>query len=485
MGTIDNGQLTMDNSLFSRSSIPYYPHCSTPQKSMTTITRNKKSVAVNPLKQSPPLGAALAFLGLKGIVPLFHGSQGCTAFAKVLLVRHFREAIPLATTAMTEVSTILGGEENIEQAILTLVEKAKPDLLGLLTTGLTETRGDDMDGILKSIRKRHPELDYLPIIFVSTPDYRGALQDGFAAAVNSIVAADYVGKGIGEKGRRNNNNIINQTKQVTILAGSMLSPGDVEEIKEIVEAFGLKPLVIPDLSGSVDGHLDDDYNSKTPGGTSLEQLQQLERSLFTIAIGESMRLPAETLQEKFGTNYQVLSRLTGLGAVDKFIWLLAQIASYKNNNDWQFNPQIPAKYQRQRRQLQDAILDTHFYLGGKKVSLALEPDLLYQTSWLLKEMGAEIQAAVTTTKFPILKELPIDSVTIGDLEDFEDLAAGSDFIITNSQGKRLADKLHIPLYRMGYPIYDRLGNGSRCLIGYRGTMQFLFDLGNIFIEIGH
>ena len=444
---------------------------------MTTITRNKKSVAVNPLKQSPPLGAALAFLGLKGIVPLFHGSQGCTAFAKVLLVRHFREAIPLATTAMTEVSTILGGEENIEQAILTLVEKAQPELLGLLTTGLTETRGDDMEGILTSIRKRHPELDYLPIIFVSTPDYKGALQDGFAAAVNSIVATDY-GQPVGT---------IHESplQQVTILAGSLLAPGDVEEIKDIVETFGLKPLVLPDLSGSVDGHLDDDYNSKTPGGTSLQELQQLERSLFTIAIGESMRPAAETLKQKYGTDYKIFPRLTGLAGVDSFIWQLSQIVEAQSDPRFLTIRQIPDKYSRQRRQLQDAILDTHFYLGGKKVALAMEPDLLYQTSWLLKDMGAEIHTAVTTTKSKILKELPIEEVIIGDLEDLEDLAPGSDLIITNSQGKRLSDKLNIPLYRMGYPIYDRLGNGSRCLVGYRGTMQFLFELGNIFIELGH
>ncbi|MGK7896773.1 MAG: nitrogenase iron-molybdenum cofactor biosynthesis protein NifN [Xenococcus sp. (in: cyanobacteria)] len=444
---------------------------------MTAITRNKKSVAVNPLKQSPPLGAALAFLGLKGIVPLFHGSQGCTAFAKVLLVRHFREAIPLATTAMTEVSTILGGEENIEQAILTLVKSANPDLIGLLTTGLTETRGDDMDGILKSIRKRHPELDYLPIIFVSTPDYKGALQDGFAAAVNSIVATDY--------GQPVETLHATSLRQVTILAGSLLAPGDVEEIKDIVETFGLKPVVIPDLSGSVDGHLDDDYNSKTPGGTSLQELQQLERSLFTIAIGESMRPAAETLKQKYGTDYKVFPRLTGLGAVDSFIWQLSQIAEAQSDPRFLTIRQIPEKYNRQRRQLQDAILDTHFYLGEKKVALALEPDLLYQTSWLLKEMGAEIHAAVTTTKSNILKDLPIEEVIIGDLEDLEDLAPGSDLIITNSQGKGLAEKLNIPLYRMGYPIYDRLGNGSRCLVGYRGTMQLLFDLGNIFIELGH
>jgi nitrogenase molybdenum-iron protein alpha/beta subunit len=45
-----------------------------------------------------------------------------------------------------------------------------------------------MEGILKGIRKRHPELDKLPIVFVSTPDYKGSLQDGYAAAVESIVS---------------------------------------------------------------------------------------------------------------------------------------------------------------------------------------------------------------------------------------------------------------------------------------------------------
>lgn len=441
---------------------------------MTTITSPKKSAAVNPLKQSPPLGAALAFLGLKGVVPLFHGSQGCTAFAKVILVRHFREAIPVATTAMTEVSTILGGEENIEQAILTLVEKAEPDILALLTTGLTETRGDDVPHILQNIRRSHPDLESLPMIFASTPDYKGGLQEGYATAVASIVAQDY--------------GTPKETSEdtVTILAGSLLAPGEIAELKEIVEAFGLTPLVIPDLSDSMDGHLDDgEYNAKTSGGTSLEQLKQLARSRFTIGIGESMRSAAEILQQKFGTNYKIFPRFAGLNAVDQLLWLLAQMATYRRDREWNFQPQVPSKYERQRRQLQDAILDTHFFFGGKKVSLALEPDLLYQTSWLLHEMGAEIHTAVTTTKSPLLNDLPVENVIIGDLEELEDRAFGSDLIITNSQGKSLAKRLNIPLYRLGYPIFDRLGNGSRCLVGYRGTMEFLFEVGNLFIDSDH
>jgi nitrogenase molybdenum-cofactor synthesis protein NifE len=425
----------------------------------TVIQSFQKSVAVNPLKQSQPLGAALAFLGLKGVMPLFHGSQGCTAFAKVMLVRHFREAIPLSTTAMTEVSTILGGEENIEQAILTLVEKSKPEIIGLCTTGLTETRGDDMEGILRTIRKRHPELYDLPIVFASTPDFRGALQDGFAAAVESIV------KELPQPGET-------RPDQINILVSSAFTPGDVQEVKEIVSAFGLKPIVVPDLSGSLDGHLDDSYSAVTAGGTTLAELRQMGSSLFTLALGESMRGAAESLQKQFGIPYEVFPQLTGLNAVDNFMQGLADISGNA----------VPEKYHHQRRQLQDAMLDTHFYFGRKRVSLALEPDLLWSTVWFLRSMGAEIHAVVTTTKSPLLEQLPVTNVTIGDLEDFEQLAVGSDLLIGNSHAKAIAYRLGTSFYRLSFPIFDRLGNGQRCTVGYRGTIQLLFDIGNLFLE---
>lgn len=426
---------------------------------MAILTNPQKSVAVNPLKQSQPLGAALAFLGLKGIIPLMHGSQGCTAFAKVVLVRHFREAIPLSTTAMTEVSTILGGEENVEQAIVTLVERTKPEIIGLCTTGVVETRGDDMPGFLKEIRQRHPELDHLPIVLVSSPDFKGALQDGFAAAVESIV------RELPQPGET-------KLQQITILPSSAFTPGDVQEVKEIVSAFGLKPIVVPDLSLSLDGHLEDSYSAVTASGTSLKEIREIGSSVFTLALGESMRGAAQILSERFDIPYEVFGELTGLDAVDNFLQALADLSG----------TEVPEKYRRQRRQLQDAMLDTHFYFGCKRVSLALEPDLLWSTVYFLQSMGTQIHAAVTTTRSPVLEKLPVKNVTLGDLEDFEQLAPGSDLLITNSHGVAIAKRLGIPLYRQGIPIFDRLGNGQFTKVGYRGTMQLLFDIGNLLLE---
>ena len=130
----------------------------------------------------------MAFLGIERSLPLLHGSQGCTAFALVLMVRHFREAIPLQTTAMSEISTILGGAENVEAAIGNIYDRAKPRLIGICSTALTETRGEDMAADLRAIRDRHPEWQgALEVVFASTPDYGGSLEEGWGKAITAII----------------------------------------------------------------------------------------------------------------------------------------------------------------------------------------------------------------------------------------------------------------------------------------------------------
>ncbi|GAB1541127.1 nitrogenase iron-molybdenum cofactor biosynthesis protein NifN [Scytonema sp. NUACC21] len=429
---------------------------------MAIVSVTNSSIAVNPFKQSQAVGAALAFLGLKGIMPTLHGSPGCAGFIKLILANHLHQTIPLSSTAMTEVSTIMGSEENIEQAIVTLVQKHQPEMIGLLTTGLVETRGDDMGRFVKEIRQRHPELNNLVFVSVSTPDFKGALQDGFAAVVESIV------KELPQKNERQDVDPM----QVTILASSAFTPGDIQEIKEISLAFGLKPIIVPDLSALLDTYPDDFKSATTSRGTTRAQLRNIGKSVYTLAVGESMRGAAKILEQKFGIPYEVFGELTGLEAVDKFLQALVDISGMS----------VPEKYRRQRRQLQNVMLGIHSYFSCKRVTLALEPDLLWSTVYFLQSIGAHIHAAVTTTRSPLLEKLPITSVTIGDLEDFEHMAVGSDLLIANSHAGAIAKRLKIPLYRQGIPIFDRLSHSRLPKVGYQGTMQLLFDIANLFLE---
>ncbi|MBD5803336.1 Nitrogenase molybdenum-iron protein beta chain [Azoarcus sp. Aa7] len=432
---------------------------------MAKIVIPKKACAVNPLKMSQPLGASYAFLGMNRCMPVMHGSQGCTSFGLVVLVRHFREAIPLQTTAMNEATTIMGGMENIEKAILNIRTRAKPDLIAICSTGLTETKGDDVEGFLKLIHQRHPEIADTAIVYVSTPDYLGAFQDGWAKATEAMVRTLVDPVQIRPQ----------RSRQVAVLPGCHLTPRDIEEVREIVESFGLAPIFLPDVSGSLDGHIADDFSPTTIGGTPLADARRLGALIATLAIGEQMRPAAAALEARAGVPYRVFDRLTGLDAMDHFIAHLAEISGTP----------VPEKWRRQRSQLQDAMLDGHFFFGGKKIAIGAEPDLLWALGSLIHEMGAKLHTAVTTTASPLLERLPTDEVLIGDLEDLEAGARDCDLMITHSHGRQAAERLHIPFHRAGLPLFDRLGASDQLSVGYRGTKALIFTLGNLFLAEHH
>ncbi|HEX5784726.1 MAG TPA: nitrogenase iron-molybdenum cofactor biosynthesis protein NifN [Burkholderiaceae bacterium] len=429
---------------------------------MARVVESKKACAVNPLKMSQPLGASLAFLGLDRCMPVMHGSQGCTSFGLVLLVRHFKEAIPLQTTAMNEVTTILGGYENVEAALVNIHKRAAPQVIAICTTGLTETKGDDMDGFIATARQRKPELADTEIVWVSTPDYSGAFEDGYKHALTAIV-------------RTLVKPLPRVAHQVTLLPGSHLSPADIDELRDIVHAFGLTAKVLPDISGSLDGHIPPDWRGTTLGGTTLDDIRAAGASALTLAVGEQTHEAAQALQDLTGTPFEVFERLTGVAANDRFLHTLSRLSGQP----------VPARYRRQRSQLLDAMLDGHFYIGGIKVALAAEPDLLLAVGGLLHEMGAELRCCISTTQSAAHALLPADEVLLGDLEDLETGAAECDLIVTHAHGRQAAERLNKPLLRVGFPVFDRIGNAHRCQVGYRGSMALVFEVANTLIERIH
>ncbi len=430
---------------------------------MARITHPKRALSTNPLKSSTPLGAALAYLGIDGAVPLFHGSQGCTAFAMVHLVRHFKEAVPLQTTAMNEVSTILGGAEQIEEAIENLRKKANPRFIGIASTALTETRGEDVEGELKEIMGRRGDFAGTAVVYASTPDFVGALEDGWARAVEAIITAlvpevDPVWRDP-------------DLRQVNLLCGSHLTVADVDELVRLIRAFGLNPVVLPDISRSLDGHVADDWRGTSLGGTTVEDIAAMARSSFTLAVGEAMRPAARLLEDRAFVPYRVFPALTGLTATDAFVRTLMELSG----------ADAPPSVKRDRARLMDAALDAHFHTGGLKVAIGADPDLLFALGSALQTMGAEIVTAVTTSATPAVEAFTVDEVILGDLGDFERAAdaAGAQILLTHSHGRHAAERLNLPLLRVGFPIFDRIGAQDRCRVGYRGTRAFLYEVANI------
>lgn len=439
---------------------------------MPEIIKRKKALSVSPLKSSSPIGASLAFAGIHHSIPMMHGSQGCTAFGKVFFVRHFREPIPLQTTAMDQVSAVMGADDNIVQGLKTLCEKSRPAMIGVPTTGLSETQGCDVNGSVKKFREQFPEYDDVAIIPVNTPDFTGSMESGFADAVKAMI------KHLVPKSPEGKTVPGTRKRQVNVLASSMLTPGDIEELKDIIEMFGLRPQFVPDIGDSLDGHMgEQDFSPVTVGGTPVNEFATLGDAKATLVIGSSLYPAADLLAERTGVPDFRFASLMGLEAVDELLLALHQISGQE----------VPTKLERQRSQLQDAMLDCHFMTGFTRVAIALDPDLLYSFASLLHSMGGEVVSAVAPTKASVLKKVPSESVKIGDLEDMEILARDNkaDLVIGNSHAVNSAERLGLPIVRTGFPLYDIVGGFQRTWIGYRGTKNTLFELANIFMKNNH
>jgi len=435
---------------------------------MAELVLSKKACAENPLKSSTPLGAALAFLGVEGAVPLFHGSQGCTSFALVLAVRHFKEAVPLQTTAMNEAATVLGGAENLEEGLLVIASRMKPKFIGVASTALVETRGEDFAGELKSILSNRRELDPVRVVFASTPDFEGALEDGWAKATSAIIEAIVKPEAP----------VPSAARTVNILPGVHETPGTLEELRRILGAFGLVARIVPDLSGSLDGHVPAEYIGTSLGGATLFEIENMADALYTIAIGEHMRAPAELLNAKTGVPSSVLPTLLGLQQSDELIALLSEISGVTP----------PSSLRRERSQLIDAMLDGHFHLSGKRVAIAADPDLLASLCHFFHALGASIEVAISSTKnSPQLVALPCKEVVVGDIGDLEELAGRTkcELLVTHSHGNLAAEALGVPLFRIGFPIFDRLGHQHRSLGGYAGTRELIYQVANEFMSQIH
>ena len=417
-----------------------------------------KQATVNPQKNSPSLGATLAYLGIDGMLGLLHGGQGCSTFIRLQLSRHFKEPIALNSTAMSEDAAIFGGWENLKKGLKRVVEKFRPAVVGVMTSGLTETMGDDVHSAIVQFREENPSLAATPVVWASTPDYCGSLQEGYAAAVEAILGS------LAEGGET-------IPRQVNLLPGPHLTPADVEEVRGLIESFGLTVLTIPDIANALDGHIDDEVSPLSTGGIPVAEIRKAGRSAATIYVGDSLARAASGLEDSFGVPAYGFSSLTGLAEVDHLMATLSCLSGRP----------VPPEHRRWRSRLADAMVDCHYQFGRKKVALALEADHLKGMARFLAGMGCELQAAIAATRTRGLDALPCEKVFVGDLEDLELAAAGADLLVANSNARQAAGKLGIRAHlRTGLPVFDRLGAHHKMWVGYQGTLNLVFEVANLF-----
>jgi nitrogenase molybdenum-iron protein beta chain len=391
------------------------------------------------------------------------------------MARHFREPIEVAITSLHEKATIFGGASNLKQALGNIIERKHPELITVITTCLSETTGDDIHGITKAFRAENKNLaEKAKIVTINTPSYVGNHVLGYDNAIKAMVSQLAV-----EKTKPNS--------KINVIPG-MINPGDVLEIKHMLELMDVDAIYLTDISQTLNAPLRLPKPEYPRGGTTVKEIADAANSLGTITVCKRMgQAAANQMQEKHGIPACFGPTPIGIGNTEAFIQNITKLTG---------KPPSDALMD-ERDLLVDAYADSNMLVFGVKVAIFGDPDMVIALTRFVYELGMQPVHLMTTLddkQFAaeieaVAKEYDavpekLNIIVAGDLLDLEDKIKVSqvDMIIGDYKGKYIAKKEDIPLVRVGFPQADRFGYQRRAMMGYRGTLQLLDTIVNTVLD---
>ncbi|WP_242392986.1 nitrogenase molybdenum-iron protein subunit beta [Anaeromyxobacter oryzisoli] len=437
----------------------------------------RQALVINPVHACQPLGAELAAHGFEGTLPFVHGSQGCASYYRSTLTRHFREPAAAVCSSMTEDGAVFGGQNNLHEGLENAIALYHPKMIAVFTSCMPEIIGDDLTAYLKNARSKGIIPKALPVPFANTPSFSGTHVTGYDAMLLAILQALTEGKRVEDR----------CTGKLNFLTGFDTNTGNYREYKRILEAFGAPYTLLADISETFDSPLDGTYRLY-PGGTPLAEAADAINGKATLTVGPySTAKTFAWVKDTFAGAHAAIPLPMGVQRTDAFLMKVAELTGKP----------IPESLKAERGRAVDAMTDAHQYLHGKKFAVYGDPDLLLGYVAFLLEMGATPWHVLSSKGSKKLeKELHalLDSSPYGkgaqvhmgrDLWHLRSLLMTDpvDAVIGDTHGKFAAHDAKVPLFRYGFPIYDRVGRHRIPLVGYAGVVNMVTELANAFIDL--
>lgn len=429
---------------------------------------SRNLATVNPCSMCMPMGSVLVFRGIEGCMPLFHGSQGCSTYMRLYLAHHFREPIDIASTALSERGAVYGGAENLKQGLRNVINGYHPRVIGIATTCLAETIGDDVPQIVREFKTETPSSGDVTIISVSTPSYAASHEVGYRVSLKSLV------QNMAKRSEPNG--------RINILVGSIVSPADVRFLRRLLDDWGLGYILMPDISETLDAPLRSDSSVIPEGGTPLVDVIDTANSMATLTIGGMVQEPGagDYLEKEFGVPHTALPLPISLEYVDRLAAALEEMSGLT----------MPERYERERGRLLDTMVDAHKLLADVKATVYGDTEMVLGITRFMTELGMRPQIVATGAANSAFAEkaaeiAPACKVMIGaDFSEIAEEASSRDIelMVGPFTGRSLARRTGIPLMRVGLPNHDRYGASHQLLLGYEGSMHLLESICNVLLD---
>jgi nitrogenase molybdenum-iron protein alpha/beta subunit/MoaA/NifB/PqqE/SkfB family radical SAM enzyme len=439
------------------------------------VGANLVQLNVNPCKMCMPMGALTAFFGIRKCMTILHGSQGCSTYIRRHMATHYNEPVDIASSSLTEQGTVFGGAENLIRGLENLIRLYSPEVIGVATSCLAETIGEDVPAIIESFYQKHPEAE-VRIIPVSSAGYAGTQYEGFFRTLRAVVSR------VKMNPRPNG--------KVNVITGP-ISPADTRWLKALLQSMDVDFILLPDLSENLDGVHGETYRRLPDGGTPLPEIERMAGARVTLELSsyqDGDTSPAEALKEKYDVPVVHLPPPVGLAGTDALIGELKKLGG-----------RIPDELRKERGRYLDAMIDMHKYSALGRPAVCGEPDFVRSVVGLCCENGAVPVVAATGSdcrgweeslrpqmekaasvqfveKFSILNDADFDEIEHAAKEN------GANLIVGSSDARRMAEHLKLSLVRHSFPVHDHVGGQRLRMMGYEGSLQLLDRIDNTLLS---
>lgn len=440
------------------------------------VKPKERTGIINPIFTCQPCGAQYASIGIKDCLGIVHGGQGCVMFVRLLFSQHFKESFELASSSLHEEGAVFGALKRAEQAVdVVLMRYPKVKVIPIISTCSTEVIGDDIDGLVTKLnstllKKKYPGREVY-LIPIHTPSFKGSMITGYDVAVEAFI------KTFATKDKPNG--------KINLFTG-WANPGDVTELKHILSEMNIATTVLFEIE-DFDSPLMPDGSEVSHGNTTVEDLKSTANAIASFTLNRYETLKASAyLEQKFNVPSVVLPTPIGIRNTDTFVKKLSEVTGKP----------IPKSLVRERGKAIDALSDlTHMFFAGKRVAIYGSPDLVIGLAEFCLDLEMKPvllllgDDTVTYPDDPRIKELQenvhfkMDIIMNADLWELENRIKNEglelDLILGHSKGRFISIDNHIPMLRVGFPVYDRAGMYKNPILGYKGAAFLAESMANV------
>jgi nitrogenase molybdenum-iron protein beta chain len=428
----------------------------------------REALTVNPAKACQPLGAVFAAAGFERTLSFVHGSQGCVAYYRSHLSRHFKEPASAVSSSMTEDAAVFGGLTNMVEGLANAHKLYEPAMIAVSTTCMAEVIGDDLQSFIQEAKLKGSVPKDFDVPFAHTPAFVGSHVTGYDNMLKGILEHFWKDRERKPDGKLN------------IIPGfDGFAVGNNRELKRILDLMGIQYTVVSDVADQFDTPSDGEFRMYS-GGTTLAAAKAAQDAEATLSLQEYCSQKTLEFAGAAGQKTASLHYPLGVGGTDELILKLKELTGKA----------IPEQLTLERGRLVDALADSQAYLHGKTYAIYGDPDFVYGMARFILETGGEPRHCLATngtTAWKAQMEALFASSPFGasckafpgkDLWHLRSLMATEpvDLLIGNSYGKYLERDLKTPLVRLMFPIFDRHHHHRFPLWGYQGGLQVLRTL---------